>query len=346
MRNNLVFLLAILGLFCSSCNIPAAEIKNREENREWVWNVFEYPGRSDAPAEESQSVRYSAGTPTPQLIVPVDFEEAFSHSQIIHRSDAPAAGSGNDSAQWLYFSPNEYSAEPLEVLYAAFQNNGSSTWADDYYLEFYAGNNPSKEDKIRINHTVSSGSSASFEIPIKTTDRSWKSCWQLKNSAGISFYEFCYNHGDGTNISEAKSAQNSSESSSSDGVYFAFRKTDGTAPAKFSSTEQSAEFLSISPNDGHTFKAYDHNETISVSFKNTGSESWDPSYRLVFYNGYNWFHHRSFPLQETIGSGETAVFTMPMEIIEDNDKWVTCWYLSTPDGQNLSDFCFRYYTKS
>ena len=42
--------------------------------------------------------------------------------------------------------------------------------------------------------------------------------------------------------------------------------------------------------------------------------------------------------------GETAVFNMPMEIYEDNDRWVTCWYLAAPDGKNLADFCFNYFT--
>ena len=126
--------------------------------------------------------------------------------------------------------------------------------------------------------------------------------------------------------------------------HFAFQLTDGSAPARYSSDELSAELLSTSPASGHTFDAYDHYESLSVTFRNQGSTAWDSSYSLKFYSGYNWFHATSFSIPGTVNSGETATVTMPMEIIEDNDKWFTCWYLSTPDGKNLSDFCFNYYT--
>ena len=90
--------------------------------------------------------------------------------------------------------------------------------------------------------------------------------------------------------------------------------------------------------------AYDHFESLSVTFKNNGSTVWNSSYSLVFYSGYNWMHANSFPLSENVAPGETTTVTMPMEIFEDNDRWITCWYLSTPDGKNLADFCFNYTT--
>ena len=113
-----------------------------------------------------------------------------------------------------------------------------------------------------------------------------------------------------------------------------------------SNSELSADFVSTSPKSGHTFKAYDHTETLTVTFKNNGSDTWDSSYSLVFYSGYNWMHIGSFSLPGTVAQGEKAVFSLPMEIYEDNDKWETCWYLASPDGKNLSDFCFSYYTGS
>lgn len=347
MRNKAQIVLLFLFVTLSSCNIPQIQKNSPDSHQTLLWDlsVTTRPPQSENTVfVEMHSV---SATATPQLLSAIDFEEAFHNAtQPVHADSPVSIPNGNDSAEWLYFSPAEYSVDPLETLYAVFKNNGSSSWNEDYYLEFYAGKNPSADDRINLNSSVTSGNNASFEIPIRLTDRSWKSCWHLKNSDGAVFFDFCYNHGDGTIVSEAKSVSNNSENDNSSEVYFAFRKTTGTAPAKYSTKEQSAEFISTSPEDGHTFKAYDHNETITASFKNNGSETWDSSYRLVFYNGYNWFHHRSFPLQDTIKSGETAVFTMPMEIIEDNDKWVTCWYLSTPDGKNLSDFCFKYYTRS
>ena len=55
-------------------------------------------------------------------------------------------------------------------------------------------------------------------------------------------------------------------------------------------------------------------------------------------------HANSFPLSGSVGPGETTTITMPMEIFEDHDRWVTCWYLAAPGGKNLADFCFNYFT--
>lgn len=362
MRNSRIILPFLFVLLLASCHIPAAD-KHRPAPTAsgQIWNLdnFQRSVNSGATAgPEQASVR---PTSTPQLYKAVDFDSFFTHS--VSNSDAAAEvvyASGNDGAQWLFFDPAEYSSGFSDTLYAVFENNGSSTWTQDYYLEFFAGVNPCKNDKITLDTIVQPGERGSFRIPIDSKDASWKSCWQIKNAAGASFYEFCYNHGSGqnnayTNISAGNSGQSGSSGNSNvvdvaAGVsgkegYFAFQRTDGSAPAKHSSEELSAELLSTSPASGHTFKAYDHFESLSVTFQNKGSTAWDSSYSLKFYSGYNWFHETSFSVPGTVNNGETVTINMPMEIIEDNDKWFTCWYLSTPDGKNLSDFCFNYYTQ-
>ena len=358
MRNNRIILPLLLVLLLTSCNMPSDHKKQAEPTQvSRIWNLDNFQGSvSEKPAEPvTQAIR---PTSTPQLVKAVDFESAFNRpADIPVSAGTNRISGGNDEAQWLFFDPAEYSSTPAEFLYAVFTNSGSSVWTEDYSLEFFAGVNPCKNDKVSLNSVVQPGERGTFRIPISSPDPSWKACWQIKNAAGESFYEFCYNHGSGQNNSYTNFQADVSHSSGDPNVvdvaagvagkegYFAFQRTEGSAPAKYSSDELSAELLSTSPASGHTFKAYDHFESLSVTFQNNGSTAWDNSYSLKFYSGYNWFHETSFSIGETVNSGESTTITMPMEIIEDNDKWFTCWYLSSPDGKNLSDFCFNYYTK-
>lgn len=328
-------------LLLGSCNIPEIGQKAPESaDKPLLWDLTSGFTAGELSAESSGPEKSMDPTPTPQLYGKIDFESAFTEDAAFSGSfEVPAVNSGTDTAQWAFFDPAEYSSGTVGTLYAAFDNTGSSTWTEDYSLEYYAGADPSKQGKIRLGKTVSPGERGTFSIPVVITNPSWKSCWQLKNADGQAFYEFCYNHGSGENTTEDVAAGVPGKEG-----YWAFQKTNGTAPARYSDASLSAEFQSASPRDQHTFKAYDHFENVSFSIRNNGSTDWDPSYSLVFYSGYNWMHQNSFPLTGTVRSGETAVIVMPMEIIEDKDKWHTCWYLSSPDGKNLCDFCYHYYT--
>ena len=351
MQNKLLLLL-LIGLFLTGCNVPSSmmpEVQREASGVLWDLSVPETGGPAEKEPERTDDI--PVPTNTPQLYKPVDFEAAFAEgtaAEVYYAAEpqiSPAGGDGTDSAQWLYFSPAEYSSGPMDVLYAAFLNNGNSTWTEDYSLVFYAGSNPSKSDGFHPAADTPPGDRLTFEIPVTNQDPSWKSCWQLKNSSGVPFYEFCYNHGNGADSPAPQPAPNV-PGNSGNGTFWGFVKTEGTAPERYSDEQFSAEFLSSSPSSGHTFRAYDHSEEISVSFQNTGSAVWDSSWSLVFYSGYNWMHANAFSLPGSVGPGETAAFTLPIEIIEDNDTWFTCWYLSSPDGKNLADFCFNYYTRS
>lgn len=351
MRNKGLLFLFFTLILLSGCNVPAANHNNSslpENEPGFLWNLTTTDNYSLPPSQPENHT--PSATATPQLYKAINFEEAFNNSSAVTEAAIPERISlpsgGSDAAQWLYFSPAEYSTGEIGTLYAAFINTGTSTWTNDYYLDFYAGANPSKKDEIPLDTTAAPGEQASFMIPIESRDADWNACWQLKNNSGETFYDFCYKHGNGTNSTAARSADTGKGGSEDTGVFWAFVKTDGSAPSRFSNSELSAEFVSSSPSDGHDFKAYDHYEDFSASFRNNGSQTWDSSYSLVFYSGYNWMHSNSFSLPGNVGPGETATITMPMEIFEDNDHWYTCWYLSAPDGKNLADFCFNYTTSS
>ena len=333
-----------------SCNTPSKYSNNTaaHTNPDVIWDLTRNYTQGTSNNTSAAPQYNHNPTATPQLIKAINFDEAFSNSARVNAAaNSDDINQGNDRTEWLYFSPSDYSSAPLDTLYAAFRNTGESTWTEAYYLEFYAGANPSNKEQIPLNNNIHPGEEAVFHIPITTSSENWKACWELKNPQGESFYEFCYNHGNGTGTLNSNPAQNTPNQGEQTGdVYFAFIKTNGIAPAKFSNEEQSAEFLSSSPANGHTFPAYDHYENLTVSFQNNGSETWDSSYTLIFYSGYNWMHANAFNLSGPVESGGTASITMPMEIIEDNDNWISCWYLSTPDGKNLSDFCFEYHTRS
>ena len=349
MQNKNSFLFFLLSFLLISCNIPYAYNKENtlsKPEKEFLWNLGEPSFQNTAGSSFSTNIPEKP-TATPQLIKALDFEAAFAGSREEGSHSAsenhPIVNNGKDEAKWLYFSPGEYSTSSFDTLYAAFENSGESFWDDNYFLDFYAGTNPSSEDEIRLLTTVYPGEQAVFEIPITKEDASWKACWQLKNANAEPFYDFCYSHGSGINSPQAASAAVPSSSSNSD-VFWGFVRTEGSAPARFSSSELNGEFISTSPASGHIFDAYDHYEDLTVTFKNNGTTTWDSSYAVVFYSGYNWMHSNSFRLPDSVNPGDTATVIMPMDIIEDNDRWVTCWYLATPDGKNLADFCFNYRT--
>ena len=352
MKNKLLCILLVFFVFIPSCNMPGqrgnSKTEPEPETVSVIWDLGVSGNSNTASDPENISgPKSEQPTATPQLVKAINFDDAFSsvyQAEISENRNTGAAGT--DSAQWLYFSPGEFTSDPLETLYTAFMNSGESVWTTDYSLQFYAGMNPSKSEFTALDKTVYPGEQAVFSIPITTSEANWKACWYLLSSSGESLYDFCYSHGSGVNPSSAESAQNTSAGSNSADTGHPFYKHEGSAPAKFSNEELSAEFLSTSPSTGHDFKAYDHYEELSASFQNNGSAVWDSSYSLVFYAGYNWMHTNSFSLPGSVGPGETATVTMPMEIYEDNDRWFTCWYLSTPDGKNLADFCFNYFTSS
>ena len=347
MRNKISFFLLISFIFLSSCNFPSRILDKpkTEPTIALLWDLSRYSAQESSSPNNPENSAEIVPSATPQLIKAINFEEAFFNSNSSTNTSSINKNEGlSDRSEWLYFSPADYSSNPLDTLYTAFRNTGESTWTSDYSLEFYAGVNPSNISTIPLKKVVQPGEEALFQIPITTRDENWKACWELKNDTGKPFYEFCYNHGNGINTT--KPVQNKNNNTQNNDVYFAFVKTNGSAPARFTSEEQSAEFLSSSPNSGHTFQAYDHFENFTVNFRNNGTAVWDSSYTLKFYSGYNWMHSNSFPLSGSVQPGDTAFITMPMEIIEDNDNWISCWYLSTPDGKNLADFCFEYHTRS
>ena len=349
MRNNHFHAFLLLFIFLTACNIPTQRSANEydpDAKEKYLWNLDFSMSASNSGIKQSTDSAEKP-TATPQLIKAINFEEAFSSaaspSMMSAPENRPIISGGSDRAEWLYFSPAEYSTNDLDTLYAAFKNTGDSVWTEDYYLEFYAGENPSKDSKTTLSKSVLPGEQASFAIPIKSNNPSWKSCWMLKNASSESFYDFCYNHGNGVNTGQTVQTDSGSSGSMFEPSH-PFYKTEGSAPARYSGPDLSAELVSTSPASGHTFQAYDHYESLSATFVNNGSSSWDSSYSLVFYSGYNWMHANSFPLSGSVGPGETTTITMPMEIFEDHDRWVTCWYLAAPGGKNLADFCFNYFT--
>ena len=350
MRNKNFIIFLFFPLFLISCNVPTRSASSPQAGNstghDFLWDLSV---SSDTPTcSFSPQQHQDQPTATPQLVRAVSIDEAFSHSQVFFAQNQNSGT--DDSAQWLYFSPYDYSTEQTDILYIGFSNTGSQTWNSDYTLRFYNGSNPSDKERISLNASVSPGNEAVFQIPIVRQDENWKACWQFTAPNGSILSDLCYNHGNGINASASASSsaqvQTDTSSGSDGGVFYAFRKTNGSAPAKYSDDELSAEFLSTSPEEDHIFPAYDHYESLTASFRNNGNAVWDSSYSLVFYSGYNWMHADSFPLSGTVDPGENAVITMPMEIFEDNDTWFTCWYLASPGGQNLADFCFSYYTRS
>ena len=347
MRNKKILSAVCFIFLLTACNTPlrTEKIKSTPNNeaKAYLWDLG-IPDKTKSPGYELEMEIPDIQTATPQLIRPVDFENAFSQSRNPSvMGNSSTSQSGSDEAQWLYFSPAEFSTEPMETLYIAFENTGISTWNTDYILNFYAGQNPSSNESTSLQKEVSPGEQAVFQIPISIMDVNWKACWHLLASDRSNLYDFCYTHGNGTNNLNLQSAQNPISAETN---YHPFTKFNGSAPQKYSGSDYSGEFISSSPTSGHDFKAYDHYEDFSVTFRNNGSEPWDSSFSLVFYSGYNWMHSNSFTLPGITNPGETVTVTMPMEIYEDNDHWQTCWYLSTPDGRNLADFCFIYHTSS
>lgn len=345
----------ILLLVLSSCrHLPTVSVSptaaaDLYAPERFLWDLGITGESGTGPSQASAAAFVS---PTQQLYSAIDFESAFAGANgVIPASAQPLSqtfADGEDSASWNYFSPAEFSNEAMDTLYISFRNNGSSVWNEAYKISWYAGDNPTERSEYPFTGITAPGDDLSIALPVSTNSPSWKSCWQLLNGNSQPFYEFCYSHGSGTyaGITGQPVASDSDTVSdpSSGNVFWGLAKISGSAPAP--AGEGYSASVSLSPEDGHTFQAYDHTENFSATFTNTGSAEWDPSMSLIYYNGYNWFHTNAFPLTETVAPGGSYTFTMPMEIIEDNDRWNTCWYLAAPNGGTVESFCFSYRTGS
>ena len=350
-----VILSGILLLGLSGCrHLPSVSVTpavtaDPYAPERFLWDLG-IPGENRTGRSQASAAAFIS--PTQQLYSEIDFEAAFRGPNSAGTESSPsvsqAFADGEDSASWNYFSPAEFSTGSMDTLYISFRNDGSSVWDENYRISWYAGDNPTEKSEYPFAGITAPGEDLSIALPVSTNSPSWKSCWQLLNGSSRSFYEFCYSHGSGTYAgitnqpSAAGSDSVSEPASSASGWEFA--TISGSAPAP--AGEGYSASVSLSPENGHRFKAYDHTENFSATFTNTGSTEWDPSMSLIYYNGYNWFHTNSFPLTETVAPGGSYTFTMPMEIIEDNDGWNTCWYLAAPNGGTVESFCFSYRTGS
>ena len=122
MRNNSYYAFLLLFLFLSSCNIPEQQSANKyrsDPQEKYLWNLNISPAASNQEIKET-TVPAERPTATPQLIKAINFEEAFSSaaspSMMSAPENKPIISGGSDRAEWLYFSPAEYSTGALETL--------------------------------------------------------------------------------------------------------------------------------------------------------------------------------------------------------------------------------------
>lgn len=353
MRNSLSVVSVILsGIFCASCqNLPQSQVEKIERTIDIEKTIAQYfvEDATDTPSAVQPILSTVSETSTPQLIKEIDFDAWFtSLPENVETEIIPASDKGEDQAEWLYYSPVEYTSDSIENLYVRLKNTGTSTWNAAYHLEYYGGSNPFATSSIALPNSVLPEQEISLEMPVASSSSSWRSCWQLVSESGTNFFDFCYNHGSGDNgtLQSASTSGSGSSSIISESANPAFTKYAGEAPAIDNSAGDAAQFQSFSPGNKHTFCAQDHTETWQITFTNTGNTTWDSSFTLNFYSGYNWTSASSFPISGSVEPGASYTFSLPFTVHEDNDIWVTCWYLSTGAGRNISDFCYDYYTNS
>ena len=249
-----------------------------------------------------------------------------------------------DIAEWQYFSPEEFSSESMDALDVVFINKGSTTWTNNYYLSHYAEINPSNRNKLYLDKEITPGETCSIRIPIINNDVSWKSCWELTDDKNTPFFSFCYNHGiGGQNQGKNESLATNNPANSN---YSPFTYVENALPSSAVNNSDNAEWVSSNFNDQHAFCAYDHTETWSITLRNAGSNTWNSSYTLNFYKGYNFMPSNTYSVDSIVDPGNEYTFNLPMIIHEDNDMWHTCWYLANSAGENLINFCWYYNTDS
>ena len=129
MRNRRIIISLLLIFLFASCNMPYMEkAQPTSAAAGQIWNL-DTSQRSEnvrQPEQPRQSIR---PTSTPQLVKAVDFDNAFIRSA--DTSEIPSnhpIQTGNDTAQWLFFDPAEYSSNSIDILYAVFENTGTSAW--------------------------------------------------------------------------------------------------------------------------------------------------------------------------------------------------------------------------
>ena len=138
----------------------------------------------------------SAPTPTPEATATMESTET---PEGVETSTAtrPSSSGGNDSGVWLYNDPPDNTVfapgEEFTVTWT-LENTGTSTWNNNYYIEFAEDEQMGAEDKYYIPLSVPPNTSvqvsANFVAP--DAEGTYRSTWTLVNDNDVPFSPFFY----------------------------------------------------------------------------------------------------------------------------------------------------------
>jgi hypothetical protein len=106
-------------------------------------------------------------------------------------------------------------------------------------------------------------------------------------------------------------------------------------PAPAPQTCDQASFISETVADYTKFKPGDE-FTKSWRLKNTGTCTWNPDYKLVFYSGDRMSGPKSMDLDEYIKPGEYVDIVIDLEAPSEGGTYTGYWKLQSDDGDNFA----------
>lgn len=139
----------------------------------------------------------TAPTPTPEATATVESTETPEGEETPTEINTATqiSSSGKDAAAWLSNDPPDNTVfapgEEFTVTWT-LENTGTSTWNNNYYIEFYADEQMGAEDKyyipIDVPPNTSVQISADFVAPAE--EGTFRSSWYLVNNNDVAFYPF------------------------------------------------------------------------------------------------------------------------------------------------------------
>ncbi|MBI9048248.1 MAG: hypothetical protein JEZ00_02425 [Anaerolineaceae bacterium] len=108
-------------------------------------------------------------------------------------------------------------------------------------------------------------------------------------------------------------------------------------------TGDKAQWISQEPDDGTKFYLRNAEEVplffdIFWTVENTGTTTWNDSYKLRYYVGDKFFRNEtefSFPKDISVAPGEQAALKIVASYPDDSGKYESVWVLTNPDGVNF-----------
>ena len=196
------------------------------------------------------------------------------------------------------------------------RNNGTSTWDSGYKLRWVSGDLSTSHSDVHISGTVAPGGTYTFNVPMKapaakSSEATYREDWKFTTPSGIIINV----SGSSTIWALIKVPASSSSTKTDAATYVSETIPDNTKV-----------------NGGASF-------TKTWTIRNSGTSTWNSSYKLRWVSGSLSTSHSDIPISGSVAPGGTYTFSVPMKAPasqSSESSYRDDWKFTNPSGTTIN----------